>query len=283
VSRRVLVTGAASGLGAALAKAFAVRGDTVLATDRATDLATDPATDPSGPVLSLDVTSDDDWQAARAWVERHWGGLDVLVNNAGIAVGGRIDVCSMAEWERATSVNLLGVARGCHTFARMLKDQRSGRIVNIASLAGLVHPPSMAAYNAVKAGVVALSETLGHELAPYGVGCSVVCPSYFRTGIAAAMTGTDTETGAKIAQLVEASPLTADDIAAAVLDGIDAGTELIIPDDAARAAVALKSTHRAEYDAQMRATATRAMEREQATGGASRAESRADRPAERRS
>lgn len=253
---RVLVTGAAGGLGSGLVQALAARGDQVLGTDlRAGDGATD--------WLRLDVTSDQDWAAARDWVQRHWGGLDLLVNNAGIAVGGRIDVCTMAEWQRATEVNLLGVARGCHTFASVFKQQRSGRILNVASLAGLVHPPAMAAYNAVKAGVVALSETLAHELAPYGVGCSVVCPSYFRTGIAEAMHGTDTETGAKIAELVERSELTADDIAAAVLAGIDGGAELIVPDEAARAAVALKRDRRAEYDALMRTTAARAMQREQ--------------------
>lgn len=254
---RVLVTGAAGGLGAALVAAFHGRGDDVLGTDVT-----------AGAQLRLDVTSDQDWAAARDWVQQHWGGLDLLVNNAGIAVGGRIDVCTIAEWQRATEVNLLGVARGCHTFAPVFKQQRSGRILNIASLAGLVHPPSMAAYNAVKAGVVALSETLAHELAPYGVGCSVVCPSYFRTGIAQAMHGTDVETGAKIAELVERSDLTADDIAAAVLAGLDAGEELIVPDEAARAAVALKRDRRTEYDALMRATATRAMQREQQRGAA---------------
>jgi NAD(P)-dependent dehydrogenase (short-subunit alcohol dehydrogenase family) len=249
---RVLVTGAAGGLGAALAHAFRSRGDDVLGTDVA-----------AGAQRTLDVTSDEDWAAARDWVRQHWGGLDLLVNNAGIAAGGRIDVCTMAEWQRATEVNLLGVARGCHTFGPLFKEQRSGRILNIASLAGLVHPPSMAAYNAVKAGVVALSETLAHELAPYGVGCSVVCPSYFRTDIARAMQGTDTETGAKIAELVERSEHSADDIAAVVLVGLDAGEELILPDEAARAAVALKRDRRAEYDALMRATATRTRDREQ--------------------
>jgi NAD(P)-dependent dehydrogenase (short-subunit alcohol dehydrogenase family) len=261
VTRRVLVTGAASGLGAALTAAFTARGDRVLATD-----LHQPRTLPDGATAGrLDVTSDADWASARARVEREWDGLDVLVNNAGIAVGGRIDVCTMAEWERATAVNLLGVARGCHTFAGMLKRQRSGWIVNVASLAGLVHPPAMGAYNAVKAGVVALSETLGHELAPYGVQCAVVCPSYFRTGIAAAMTGADTDTGARVARLVEQSELTAADIAAAVLDGLDAGAELIVPDPPARQAVVLKRDDRAGYDALMRATAARAMEREQAT------------------
>jgi NAD(P)-dependent dehydrogenase (short-subunit alcohol dehydrogenase family) len=121
----------------------------------------------------------------------------------------------------------------------------------------------MAAYNAVKAGVVALSETLSHELAPYSVHSSVVCPSFFRTNIAAAMQGRDADAAAKMAQLVDGSPVSADDIAAAVLDGIGEKRFLILPDEVARASYDLKCTDRDRYDAQMRATATRVMEREQ--------------------
>ena len=89
----------------------------------------------------LDVTSDDDWAAALAHVERTWGGLDVLVNNAGVAGGGRIDVATIDEWRWITEINLFGVVRGTSTFVPMFKRQRSGTIVNTASLAGLVHPP----------------------------------------------------------------------------------------------------------------------------------------------
>ncbi len=243
--QRVLVTGAASGLGAALTAAFRSRGDEVLATDLA------------GADLGLDVTSDDDWTGALAWVEEHWGGLDVLVNNAGVAGGGRIDVAGLDEWEWIIEINLLGVVRGCRTFVPMLKRQRSGRIVNVASLAGLVHPAGMASYNAVKAGVVALTETLGHELAPYDVRASVVCPSYFRTHLMDSLRGADEALGAVVTQLVESSPLTADDIAAAVLAGIDADEQVILPDPAARAAYDLKLRDRPAYDAQMRHQAAR--------------------------
>jgi len=109
--------------------------------------------------IELDVRSDDDWAAARDWVAEHWGGLDVLVNNAGVAGGGRVDVAGMDEWQWITEINLFGVVRGTRTFVPMFKTQRSGHIVNVASLAGLVHPAGMASYNAVKAAVVALTET----------------------------------------------------------------------------------------------------------------------------
>jgi NAD(P)-dependent dehydrogenase (short-subunit alcohol dehydrogenase family) len=251
----VLVTGAASGLGAALTAAFRGRGDEVLATDLA-------AAD-----LRLDVTSDEDWAAALAHVEATWGGLDVLVNNAGIAGGGRLDVATLEEWRRLTEVNLFGAVRGTRAFTPLFKRQRSGHVVNVASLAGLVHPAGMAPYNAVKAAVVALTETTGHELAAHGVRASAVCPSYFRTNLMASMTGADEAVGAVVRRLVESSPLTADDIAAEVLAGIDRGEELIVPDQPARDAWALKQADRPAYDAVMRAQAAKLESRQARSTG----------------
>jgi NAD(P)-dependent dehydrogenase (short-subunit alcohol dehydrogenase family) len=243
--RRVLVTGAASGLGAALAEAFEARGDEVLRTDV------------SGEVFRLDVTSDEDWAAALAHVEATWGGLDVLVNNAGVAGGGRLDVAGLDEWEWITQINLFGAVRGTRTFVPLLKRQRSGAIVNVASLAGLVHPAGMASYNAVKAAVVALTETTGHELASYGVTAHVVCPSYFRTNLMASMRGRDQALAGVMAHLVDSSPTSAQQVATAVLDGLDRGEEVILPDPAARQAWALKQQDRRSYDAVMRAQAAK--------------------------
>ena len=242
-SRRILVTGAASGLGAALVARFRDSGDHVLATDRV---------DAEGIDLVLDITSDADWATAVAAVEERWGGLDVLVNNAGVAGGGRVDRCSIEEWQWITDINLFGVVRGTRAFVPMLKAQGSGHLVNVASLAGLVHPAGMGSYNAVKAAVVAFTETCGHELAPHGIRASVVCPSYFRTHLMESMQGTDEVVGNLISGLVERSQVTADDIAAAVLAGMDAGEDVIVPDDAARQAYFVKWADRPGYDAIMR-------------------------------
>jgi NAD(P)-dependent dehydrogenase (short-subunit alcohol dehydrogenase family) len=265
MSRRVLVTGGASGLGAALVQRFAARGDRVLSADLSGDAAAPTAGAPDNSAVvhrRLDVRSDDDWESARAWVESEWGGLDVLVNNAGVAGGGRIELTSMDDWQWIFDVNLFGVVRGTRTFTPMLKAQGSGWVVNTASLAGLVHPPGMGSYNAVKAAVVAFSETVSHELAPYGVGCSAVCPSYFRTNLMGSMRGSDPDLAATMSRLVEKSPITANDIAVAVLEGLDRGEELIVPDEPARAAYDAKLHHRAAYDEQMRSIAARMKERE---------------------
>lgn len=136
-----------------------------------------------------------------------------------------------------------------------------GGRIDVASLAGLVHPAGMASYNAVKAAVVALSETLGHEPAAYDVGVTVVCPSYFRTNLMDNLRGRDTALGAVMRHLVEESPTAAADIAAAVLAGIDAGDEVVLPDEPARAAYARKTQDRGSYDALMRAQAAKLEER----------------------
>lgn len=234
------MTGASGGLGTALVAAFEAREDRVLATDLS---GTDP---------TLDVTSGEDWSAVREHVVRQWGGLDVLVNNAGIAGGGRLDVCTMAEWQRLTDVNLLGVVRGTAEFTPLFKRQRSGHVVNIASLAGLVHPAGMAAYNSVKAAVVALTETTGHELAGWGVRATAVCPSYFRTGLVDTLSGADEAVMEIFRGLVADSPTGPEEIAEAILVGIDEGADLVLPDQAGRTAYELKLRDRPAYDAVMR-------------------------------
>lgn len=258
MSRRVLITGAASGLGAALAARFAGRGDRVLVTDVAQEYAGGPGT----AYACLDVTSEPDWQAARDHVHELWGGLDVLVNNAGIAAGGRIEVVTPAEWRRIVEVNLLGVAAGCRTFIPMLKAQadggeRGGHIVNIASVAGLVHPAGMASYNAVKAGVVALSETLEFELAPWGIATSVVCPSFFRTGLAASLAGTDQAMDHIARRLIDRAPLSADQVADTAMRGIDARRPVITTDRLGRMAWRAKRFARPLYRREQRRNAER--------------------------
>jgi len=253
--RRVLVTGGASGLGAAFVAAFLARGDRVVIADLQAPV--DPALVAGAESIRLDVTSDADWAAALAWVEERWGGLDVLVNNAGIAAGGRIDVIGIDEWQRVLDINLLGVVRGCRTFVPMMKAQGSGHIVNTASLAGLVHPPAMASYNAAKAGVVALSETLSYELDPFGILVSAVCPGFIRTPLASSISGSDAAANQVAGRLIEKSPYTAEQVATAVMKGIDEQSMVIVPDEAAQLAVWAKANDRPTYDQEQRSFAAR--------------------------
>ena len=255
MSRRVLVTGGASGLGLALVRLMAARGDRVVAVDLADER---PGTIPEGvEYRRLDVRSQQDWDAALAWVRAEWGGLDLLVNNAGIATGGRIDVEAMSDWERVVDINLLGVARGCHTFTPMLKAQKSGHIVNVASLAGLVHGPGMASYNATKAGVVAISETLSFELGPWGIDVSVVCPAFFRTNLHQSFAGKDAAMQEAGVRLITEAKVDAGHIAAIVLEGIDARKKIILTDRLGQRAYLAKRFVRPLYDRMLTAQAQR--------------------------
>ena len=255
MSRRVLVTGAASGLGAALARRFVAAGDRVLLTDVTPGVTNVTLEDDRVAYEPLDVRSDEDWDRARDWCEQHWGGLDLLVNNAGVASGGRIDQVPMAEWDRVVDVNLKGVARGCRTFVPVMKRQQSGHLVNVASAAGLVHPPGMSVYNSVKAAVVALSETLAHELEPYGIATSVVCPSFFRTNLAESLGGSDPAVEASARELIDGASLSADEVASRVVSAVDKRRFLVIPDKEGRAAWTAKRFVRAAYDRQLRRVA----------------------------
>lgn len=248
---RALVTGAASGLGLALATQLAARGVRVLATDVHDEPSPLLAAVDGATYLTLDVTQDVHWSRARAWVVENWGGLDVLFNNAGVAAGGRIELTEMDQWQWIVDINLLGVARGCRTFTPMLKEQGSGAIVNTASAAGLVHPPRMSEYNSVKAAVVALSETLFHELKPFGVQVSVICPTFFRTNLTASMRGKDEAAQASAAKLIDRSKRTADEIAEVVLAQVEKGTHIILTDRDGKVAYFAKRFLRPVYYGQM--------------------------------
>lgn len=254
---RVLVTGAASGLGLALVDQLAARGCTVLATDVHEDVPDAVAALDGVTYRPLDVTSDVAWLSARDWVTENWGGLDALFNNAGVAAGGRIELTEMDQWQWIVDINLLGVARGCRSFVPMMKEARSGLIVNTASAAGLVHSPRMSEYNAVKAGVVALSETLLHELTPYGIGVSVVCPTFFKTNLTASLRGKDESARASAAKLIDGSTRTADDIATTVMKQVDQGKHIVLTDREGRIAYAAKRFARPLYYREMAKAALR--------------------------
>ncbi|WP_167761150.1 SDR family NAD(P)-dependent oxidoreductase [Geodermatophilus sp. DF01_2] len=128
--RRVLVTGGASGLGAALAARYAGRGDAVLVTDLAAR-ADVPA---GGRYQRLDVTSEPDWSTALDCVLDEFGGLDLLVDDAGVAAGGRVDRLDAAHWRRVVDVDVLGAVHGWPTFVPLFEERGSGHLVSVAGL-----------------------------------------------------------------------------------------------------------------------------------------------------
>jgi NAD(P)-dependent dehydrogenase (short-subunit alcohol dehydrogenase family) len=182
-----IVTGAASGIGRALAGALARRGCTVVLADvdeagvKDAAGALEAAEPRRASGVALDVT---DAQAVAALVEAtaaEHGHLDFLFNNAGIAVAGPVRELTLAHWNRTIDVNLRGVVHGVVAAYPIMIRQGRGHIVNTASLAGLVPSPMLAAYGMTKHGVVGLSESLRMEAADLGVRVSVVCPGVIDT------------------------------------------------------------------------------------------------------
>ncbi|MFA4928409.1 MAG: SDR family oxidoreductase, partial [Patulibacter sp.] len=244
MSQRILISGSASGLGLALARRYADAGWRVFLTDvdaAALEQAV-TALNAGDRVLSqvLDVRSADDWNTARERCVAAWGGLDVLVNNAGVATGGSFARTPIEDWDWIIDINLKGVIRGAATFVPLFTEQGHGHVVNVASLAGLVNPPLMASYNVVKAAVVSLSETLRFELEPAGITTSVVCPSFFRTGLATTFRTPDPAVQQLMERLVTASDIPAERIAATIQAQVAAKRFLILTDRDGRVAYTVK-------------------------------------------
>ena len=216
--KRVLITGAASGLGLALAKYYAAQGWAVCIADIQDEAGQAIASQLKQQYNSdcffqhLDVTNDQEWLQLANDISERWKGLDAIINNAGVASSGDIDALELKDFQWTVDINLMGVVKGCHYFTPLLKESR-GNLINVASMAGLLHISGMSAYNASKAAVVALSETLYSELDPFGVKVSVLCPAFFKTNLTDTMRSTN-ESGTVIAgKLMDKSTITADDIA----------------------------------------------------------------------
>ena len=184
--KRILITGAGSGLGRALSLEFARKRWRVCVTEinRQTAEETVRLVDGEGGEgieVICDVTKEEDLQKAATHILEEWGGVDIMVNNAGAAGFGYFEKIPRDMWEWIFELNLKSVINGCRIFIPIMEAQKGGHIVNIASIAGLLSLPEMCSYSVTKAGVVSLSETLRSELSRKNIGVTVVCPTYFKT------------------------------------------------------------------------------------------------------
>ncbi len=229
--RRVLITGAGSGLGQALAERYARSGSRVACVDLSVERSEQTRARLAGDghlALAADVGSDAAMDALAAQIDAQWGGLDVLINNAGIASGGPMVETTMAEWHRVLDIDLLGVVRGCRLFLPGMLAQGSGQILNTASFAGLASAPGMMTYGVAKAGVVALSDQLRAEVHRAGVSVGVICPSFFRTNLLETAIG-NAQVRNIAARLMDTSPDTLDSVADHVFAAAERGQFLILP------------------------------------------------------
>jgi short-subunit dehydrogenase len=194
--KRAFITGAGSGLGKALCLELAADGWTIGICDiHASSLnetkAELIARGAKPLTYALDVSDRVNYQIVAQQFIAEAGGIDLLINNAGIGDGGNFEEYPLDEWERMVRINQMSVIYGCHFFIPEMKKQHSGHIINIASLAAITCAPQMGPYNVTKAAVLAISETLYGELLDDGIHVSCVMPAYFRTNIAESVRGGD--------------------------------------------------------------------------------------------
>ena len=181
--RSILITGAASGIGAGIAHALAAEGNHIIVSDLSLDGAEAVAADIRGQggsaeAVALDVTSDDSVAAALAAVSRP---VEVLVNNAGLQHVSPLEEFPLAKWDFLVQVMLVGVARLTRAVLPGMRERGFGRIVNIGSIHALVASPYKSAYVAAKHGLVGFSKVLALETADTDITINTICPSYVKT------------------------------------------------------------------------------------------------------
>ena len=178
--RRALVTGAGSGIGAAIADALAAEGASVVLVGRDRSRLAEGAARLAG---SMPVVCDGTDEAAVERLRETAGEIDLLVNNAGAAVSAPLARTDLATWQQMLAVNTTGAFLLCRAFAPAMAGRGTGRVVNVASTAGERGYPYVAAYCAGKHALVGLTRALGLELAATGVTVNAVCPGYTETAL----------------------------------------------------------------------------------------------------
>ncbi|MEL6343106.1 MAG: SDR family oxidoreductase [Myxococcota bacterium] len=230
---RVVITGAASGLGRVMALKLAERGARIALTDRDEDglgPVSEAVAGAGGEPLvhALDVRDNDAWAALADKITESWGGVDLLINNAGVGDMGTLVESKYVHWDRQLDINVMGVVRGSKTFVPGMIKARRGHVINVASFAGVAQAPGMIAYNTAKAAVIAFSESLRAEVEPEGVGVSVLCPAFFKTNLTDSMMDTSQEMVHRINGWMERSGVTAEDVADAALNAVEKGRFMVL-------------------------------------------------------
>lgn len=231
---RAVVTGAASGLGRAISIELARREGRVLVSDvdRAGAEETAKLVGRAGGIATVavvDVTRPGDLVDAADAMDDLWGGADLLVNNAGVAVAGLLGDIPLEDWERALRVNLWGVIHGCHAFVPRMRERGSGAILNVASAMGFASLPEMGPYNVSKAAVISLTETLTSELAPHGIQVTALCPTFFQTNLMRSFRSSHERQRHVAEAMFRHSTMTAEEVARAGVRGLELGKLVVVP------------------------------------------------------
>jgi 3-oxoacyl-[acyl-carrier protein] reductase len=213
-----LISGAARGIGAETARLMVEAGARVVIGDileeRGRETARAIGTDASAVFQRLDVTSEEDWNAAIGAATARWGGLDILVNNAGLTRDTLILRMKDEDWQTVLDVNLTAAFRLSRAATRGMMKRRWGRIVSITSIVGVTGNPGQVNYAASKAGMIGFSKALAQEVASRGITVNTVAPGFIETAMTGALTE---EQKSKLLERIPGGRLgTPEDVAAAV-------------------------------------------------------------------
>lgn len=243
--KRAVVTGGASGLGRELCLELARRGWRVGVVDidevgcKETARMVERAGG-SGEAYVADVGRPEEVRAFAGRFFGSWGGVDLLVNCAGVVAMGLFETVPLEDWHWVMDANLYGVVHGCSEFVPRMKARGAGHVLNIASIAGPMSQAEWAPYSVSKAGVISISETLRVELAGSGVGVTVACPIYFDSRLPVTMRYTDSwqkdyfETAARFARMPTAR------VAAKIIRAVDRNRLYVVPQPSAKLLFAVK-------------------------------------------
>lgn len=235
--KRAFITGAGSGLGLALARALASDGWALGLFDRNLERLAVVEGDLSTSGVSVlaypgDVTHADELTVAVNSFAGSNDGLDVMINNAGIATAGALMDVPTEDWRAAIDTNVMGVVHGARAAIPHLQRNRTGLLINISSAAAFGSAPGMVPYNATKAAVLSISESLMGELREIGTQVSVVMPTFFQSNLLESFRG-PAHSQTKASELIRASGTKAEDVARDLLIAAGKGkTHIVLPGSA---------------------------------------------------
>ena len=231
----VVITGAAGGLGRAFCETLAKAQSRIVVADINLEAAKETAADITqaggeARAIEVDVSNWDSVAALRDEATSYLGQVDMLINNAGVGVVGTVDDTSQEDWEWIMGINLWGVIYGCRAFLPQMRARNAGYMINVASISGLIAPPNLGPYNVTKAAVVSLSETLYSELVHTGINVSVICPTFFKTGIHDSGRGKlNPKLRDKVQRSMEKSKVQSPEVAALSLEAVISGKLYCLP------------------------------------------------------
>lgn len=231
-----VVTGAGSGIGRSFAMELAKRGGTIVCADINLDAAKETVsliesqTSAKAFAVQCDVGVKEQVKALSEQAEKLMNHpVSLIINNAGVGLGGKFDEVSLEDWQWCMHVNLWGVIHGCHYFVPQFKKQGYGAIINVASAAGYTAAPEMTAYNVTKSSVLALSETLSAELRGDNIRVNVLCPTLVPTNIMKNGRLPGHYAGLADDLLMNHAFTTSDQVVVKTLNNLDAGKLYTIP------------------------------------------------------